>query len=179
MRFSKTKSFKFTLTQLLVVVAIIGLLSLFMLPAAAQQYQTGQPNFVTPDTNAAAFTLTSGQTQTFTAGGTNTLAKTIRQNQGLGLFLTVWQTNSIASTTTNYTVKFDTTGDGTTWTKGTGQYPIVWTVSLAGAGVSTNTFWTNLPPAVLNNIRKIQATSTGTTASNNIFGSLQYSQSVQ
>ena len=186
MKFTKNKKGGFTLVQLLLTIAILGLLAALTLPAQAQlatntagNYQTGQPNFYYNDTNATAFTLTNNQTQTFTAGSTNTYQKTLRQNQGLTLMLAVWQTNSVASTTTNYTVKFDVTSDGQTWTKGGGAYPITWTVSLAGQGVSTNVYWTNIPATTLSNLRKIQATQTSTTASNNIYGALLYSQSTQ
>ncbi len=182
MKFNKWKYF--TLAQLLLIVAIIGLLAAFMQPAQAQglvalNYPKGSPTFFTADTNAASFALTNNQTQTLTAGGTNTLIKTLRQGKGLSLFLTVWQTNSVASTTTNYTVGFDVFGNASTWTRGNGATPFTWTVPLAGAGASTNTFWTNLPPSVLDNISAIQATKTSTTASNNIFGQLNYSQSAQ
>jgi hypothetical protein len=178
---------RFTLDGLLLLVALFGLLAALALPASAQLstnsaagvYQTGQPNFANNDTNAA-YALTNNQTLIYTAGSTNTYIKTIRQNQGLGLFLAVWQTNSVASTTTNYTVRFDVTGDGTTWTSGTnGRWPITWTVSLAGLGASTNVFWTNLPATLVSNFRKIQMTSPTTTASNNIFGALLYSQATQ
>jgi len=186
MKFTTIKN-RFSLVQILLVCAIIGLLAALTLPARAQlnsavtapPYQTGQPNFFNLDTNSTSFALTNNQTQTFTAGGTNTYIKTIRQNQGLSLFLAVWQTNSVPSTTTNYSVAFDVTGDGATWTRGLGAHPFIWTVSLAGAGPSTNVFWTNLPPALLSNLRKMQATQTSTTASNSVFGALGYSQSTQ
>ena len=137
--------------------------------------QTGQPNFTKVDTNYAAFALTNNQTASYTPGGSNTTQITVRQNTGLTLMLAVWQTNSVASTTTNYTVMLDTTGDGKTWTMGAGGHPIAWTVSLAGAGASTNVYWTNIPASALNNVRKVQCTGVSTTASNNIFGSLLYS----
>ncbi len=182
----QNKKYGFTLLQLVLVVAIIGLLAALLIPAQAQLassttigFQTGQPNFFNLDTNSASFALTNNQTQTFTAGGNNTYKKTIRQKQGLSLFLAVWQTNSVASTTTNYTVKLDTTGDGSTWTKGNGAYPFTWTVSLTGAGASTNVFWTNIPATTLDNVRQVQCTSVGTTASNNVFGALGYSQGTQ
>ncbi len=184
MKFTKLKNF--SLVTLILVVAIIGLLAAMILPAEAQLstatgvYQTGQPNFAYNDTNYASFALTNNQTLTYTAGGTNTYIKTLRQNQGISLFLAVWQTNTVASTTTNYTVKFDVTGDGSTWTKGTnGQFPFTWTVPCVGLGVGTNVFWTNIPSTVFSNVRKIQATQVSTTASNNIYGALMYSQSTQ
>ncbi len=129
MKFNKWKYF--TLAQLLLIVAIIGLLAAFMQPAQAQglvalNYPKGSPTFFTADTNAASFALTNNQTQTLTAGGTNTLIKTLRQGKGLSLFLTVWQTNSVASTTTNYTVGFDVFGNASTWTRGNGATPFTW-----------------------------------------------------
>ena len=177
-------SFGFLMTGLLLIICIIGLLAAMILPATAQLAgtsitpQTGQPNFFYVDTNYPNFALTNNQTKTYTAGGTNTYIKTLRQNQGVGLFLAVWQTNSVASTTTNYTVKWDTTGDGSTWTAGNGATPFTWTVPVTG-GVGTNVYWTNLPASVVNNLRKVQATSVSTTASNNIYGALGYSQSTQ
>ena len=186
MKHTDNKKSGFALTELLLLCAIIGLLAAMLLPVQAQlapaaattTYQTGQPNFFNLDMNSASFALTNNQTQTFTAGGTNTFIKTIRQNQGVGLFLAVWQTNSVPSTTTNYTVKFDVTGDGSTWTMGTGARPITWTVPLTG-GVGTNVFWTNLPATTLSNVRRLQPTQTSTTASNNVFGALGYSQSTK
>jgi hypothetical protein len=162
------------------------LIGLFALPAAAQlnspigaPYQTGQPNYFNLDTNAASYFVTNNQTRTFTAGGTNTYIKTIRENQGLSLFLAVWQTNSVASTTTNYTVGLDVTGDNTTWTMSAGAQPLSWTVSLAGQGASTNVYWINWPITLIDNIRKIQVTRVSTTASNNVFAALGYSQGIQ
>ena len=122
-------------------------------------------------------------TMRISAGATNNsnYIKTIRQNQGLGLFLSVWSTNTIpTSTSTNYTVKLDATGDGLTWTSGNGGYPIAWTVQLAGnSGPFTNTFWTNIPATTLSNVRKVQVTYAGTTAGTNVFGSIGFSQSTQ
>jgi prepilin-type N-terminal cleavage/methylation domain-containing protein len=174
----------FTLLEILVVIAVLGLLAALMIPsvqADTSPYSLApqQPNFFVTDTNATSFALTNNQTKTFTAGGTNTTPITVRQDHGISLFLTVWQTNSVASTTTNYTVAFDLTGDAVTWTGGNGAYPISWTVSLASQGASTNTYWTNLSAAQLNNIRQMQATKASTTASNNIFGKLTYSYSGQ
>ena len=182
----KNKKYGFALLELMLCIAIIGLLAAMLLPASAQlspaaltpASQTGQPNFFYLDVNSASFALTNNQTQTFTAGSTNTYIKSLRQKQGLSLFLAVWQTNSVASTTTNYTVKFDLTGDGSTWTAGSGARPITWTVPLTG-GIGTNVFWTNFPDTLISNIRKMQATQTSTTASNPVYGALGYSQSTQ
>lgn len=180
---------KFDLTQTLLLCLTIGLLALSALPASAQLtnlagagYQTGQPNFAYNDVNWSQYALTNSQTITNTPGSTNTYIKTIRQNQGVGLFLAVWSTNAAipSSGTTNYTVKFDVTGDGYTWTKGNGAYPIVWTVPLAGnTGPFTNVFWTNIPASTLSNIRKMQATSASTTCGTTVNAALMYSQSTQ
>lgn len=174
---------------LLMLCLLIGLLVALALPAQAQltnlasaPYQTGQPNFAYNDTNYVNYALTNGQTITITPGTTgNNYIKTIRQNQGLSLFLAVWSTNTIpSSTSTNYTVKFDVTGDGYTWTKGNGGYPISWTVPLVGnTGPFTNVFWTNFPNTFLSNVRKMQATSVSTTCGTNVNGALMYSQSTQ
>jgi len=158
--------------------------SAFVFNAAAQltninypNYQTGQPNFFTADTNSAAYNLTNAQTQTFTPGSTSTLAKTIRQNQGVGLFLAVWGTNGASSASTNYTISFDVTGDGATWTQGSGARPITWTVYCVIPG--TNVFWTNIPATSVSNVRKMQATKTSTTCATNIQAAFGYSQSTQ
>jgi hypothetical protein len=142
-------------------------------------YQSGQPNFFYNDTNYASFVSLAGAGQSWTAGATNAYIKTIRQNQGLSLFLAVWSTNTAASTTTNYTVKFDVTGDGYTWTAGNGAQPFIWTVPLAGKTPGTNVFWTNIPASTLSNVRKMQATAVTATASNNVYAALGYSQSTQ
>jgi hypothetical protein len=180
---------KFDLTQMLLLCATIGLLALSALPAQAQLtnlaaagYQTGQPNFAYNDTNWVQFALTNSQTITNAPGGTNTYIKTIRQNQGVTLFLAVWSTNAAipSSTTTNYTVKFDVTADGFTWTKGNGGYPITWTVPLVGnTAAFTNVFWTNIPATTLSNIRKMQCTQASTTCGTNVNAALLYSQSTQ
>jgi len=179
----KIKSIATRLTLVLTlgtVVALAPTANAQLAPAVPSSYQTGQPNFSYNDTNYWAYALTNQQSQAFTPGTTNTYVKTLRQNQGLTLMLAVWQTNSIVSTTTNYTVKFDVSADGNTYTSGTnGRWPITWTVPLAGLGVSTNVFWTNIPATTLSNLRKIQCTGLSTTASNNIYGVLLYSQSTQ
>ena len=145
-------------------------------------YQSGQPNFFYNDTNYSAFVVSNGYSQSFTAGSTNTYIKTIRQNQGLSLFLAVWSTNGgLASnlSATNYTLKFDVTGDGSTWTRGSGAQPLTWSVNIPGPWPGTNVFWTNLPITTMSNVRKIQVTGVSTTASNVLSAALGYSQSTQ
>jgi hypothetical protein len=187
MKFTKNK-FGFTLVPWLLLLGIIALLAALFIPKAEAQFtvlsgtpQTGQPNFAYNDTNYASYYVTNGQTLSYTAGSTNTYQKTVRQNQGLSLMLMVWSTNNMpSSTSTNYTVRFDVTQDGVSWTRGSGAYPIVWTVPLVGnTGPFTNVYWTNMSSLVLSNIRKIQATQVGTTAATNLNAALQYSQSVQ
>lgn len=158
------------------VLLVLLIMAFLAMPAwAAVQ----QPNYFIQDTNAFnPLLLTNNQTVTFTPGGTTSRQHTIRQGKGLTLFLETVQTNSVASTTTNYITKFDISVDGTNFTTGVPAQPIVWTISFIG-GASTNRFFTNLPPTVASNFREIQCTSASTTASNNVTSKLWYSQDNQ
>jgi hypothetical protein len=169
MKFNKWENF--SMLQLLVVVAIIGLFAALTLPAMGQglttlTYPGGAPNFWVQDTNAFPITLTNAQSATL-AGA----KKTLRQGKGLSAFATCVSSNT---TVTTETIGFDVTYDGL---RGTTTQPIKWTFgppASAQGTLTTNTFWTNFPAAYLDNVRTIQAT----TATNNTAGALAGSNSV-
>jgi hypothetical protein len=175
---------------------VLGVSAFLGLTAEAQltninypNYQSGQPNFFYADTNYNFYALTNGFTTNsitpgLTGGATNTYIKTIRQNQGLSLFASLWMSNGIAQSgtgPTNYTFFFNVTGDGSTWTTGKGPpgYPLSWTISLIGMQNTTNTYWTNIPISTMSNVRKIQCTCVVNSSSNFIGAALGYSQSTQ
>lgn len=157
----------------MIVVAIIGLMAAFTLPALAQPYQTGSPNFYQDDTNAFTLTLTNGQ-GSLLAGKKLTL----RQEHGLSLFVTVISSNPLAG---NGKIGLDVTSDNTSYTT---TQPLAFTfpnanysngVAQAAGVLTTNVYWTNFPPAVLNNVRGVQATL----ATNTLVGGGPTTNSVQ
>jgi Tfp pilus assembly protein PilE len=169
----KNKS-KFTLAGLLLVCFIISLLALCALPAWSQPttltYANGAPNFVTPDTNAFPLTLAASAGTNYTANGTNSLDKTLRQDHGVSAFVTVISTNASATTVT---LGWDVTEDGTSYTT---TRPIQWAVPANFVG--TNTYWTNWSSLQVNNLRQMQLTlATNNSAYTVKLINFQYSQS--
>jgi Tfp pilus assembly protein PilE len=165
---------KFTLTGLLLVCLIISLLALCAMPAWSQptalNYANNAPNTVSLDTNAFPLTLAASVGTNYTANGTNSLDKTIRQDHGLSAFVTVISTNASATTVT---LGWDVTGDGMSYTT---TRPLQWTVPSNFVG--TNTYWTNWPNTTLNNLRQMQLTlATNNSAYTVKLVNLQYSQS--
>ncbi len=145
--------------------------------AQAQAYQLNpqQPNFYRVDTNAGIFplTLTNGGAANwvYTANGsisglnqpTNApYVLTLRQDKGLAVFVTVISSNSQGGLAT---IGFDVTPDRVTETT---TQPLKFAVptanysnnlALTSGILTTNTYWTNWPAAVLSNLRTIQATT--------------------
>jgi hypothetical protein len=114
-------------------------------------YPEGGPNAYVLDPAAFPLTLTNGQSVTFPADGTNSLAQSVRQDHGLSVFVTVASTNALSDSTI---LGFDTTPDGITFTT---THPLLLTVP--GNFVGTNTYWlTNWPSTQINNLRQIQLT---------------------
>jgi hypothetical protein len=148
----KFLNYKFCLAELLLVTAALALLAALTLPAMAQSspYNLApqQPNFYRQDTNAFPMTLTNSGAATFT---TNSLKLTVRQGTGVSLFATVVSTNSSSS---GVVLGFDTSPDGT---NATTTEPITWT--LPSNFIGTNTYWTNIDRAYLNNVRTFQMTT--------------------
>ncbi len=193
MKFNK---FKFSLVEWFVLAAILAILAAAIVPAFVVRADNTspyalapqQPNFFRVDTNASSYALQTNTTVLYPHGwtngfaaNTNVLNLTVRQNVGLSIFLIVWQTNSIssASTSTNYTVSWDTTPDNTNYTCGTGASPISLQCPMAGTGIGTNVVWTNIPAASLSNVRSIQPGKIVWTGSNNVFAQVIYSYSGQ
>lgn len=116
------------------------------------------PNNFTSDTIATPLTLTNGQSVTFTAGGTNSLAKTIRQDHGISVFVTVISTNTLSVGTL---LGWDITPDGIIFTA---NHPFQ--MFVPSNFIGTNTYWTNWPATTANNFRKIQLDQ----ATNSILG---------
>lgn len=149
--------------QTLVVIAIIGIFAAFFAAffAASAHADTFQPNYWVTDTNTTTLTVSNAQGKAVSG------AKfVIRQDKGLSEFVRVVSTNATA---TSVTIGHDVTYDGT---NGTTTHPIGFTVPANFVG--TNVYWTNYPPAYLNNIRTIAATS----ATNNTAGTIPGSNSV-
>lgn len=156
-------------------------------------FQTGAPNFWRDDTNACpapGLALTNSQLTTFTAGGTNSFKLTLRQDHGLGIFVTCISSNPTGGGT-GY-LGWDVASDGTKFTT---KQPFWFTFPVpasASAALVTNVYYTNIDRTVLNNARSLQLTaasnsliaasgSAGATVgnTNTIIVSLRYSYSVQ
>ena len=135
----RTRGFDFGLSELLLMVAIFGLLALMAMPAAAQT-NVFQPNFY----KSYTVTLTNGQT--LVVGRTN-FWDTIRQGSGESIWLKVQGTNTTAA---NVTSLWDVNPDGTTWT--TGQ-PFTFIQALNSTTAQVG--YTNLPATAVNNCRQI------------------------
>ena len=180
MKFENRKSIVSLAALLMAALAILALWEI--LPAQADTFSVYQPNFYRQDTNATPLTLTNGQAATFPAGGTNSYKQTVRQNVGLSVFVTVISSNSVGGTGK---LGFDLTPDGTVYTT---TQPLTFTFPTAAAvtgTLSTNTYWTNWPSTVLNNVRQIQLTTAtnalvgGGPATNSATINLRYSYSNQ
>ena len=146
------------------LLALLAVLALWKTPKAqADPYSVYQPNFYRQDTNATPLTLTNGQAKVFPANGTNSYEQTVRPNTGLSVFVTVVSSNSVGGTGK---LGWDVTPDGNSYTT---TQPLTFTFPTAAAvtgALSTNTYWTNWPATVLNNVRQIQLT----TATNALVG---------
>lgn len=161
---------KFTLRNLIELLCVIAMLVIiaallpWVMPKVARADATGttpyQPNFYRSDTNACPFVLTNGGALLFPGDATNSLEFTIRQNQGLGIFVTVVSTNSKS---VGVNLGWDLSYNGNI-TNGTTTQPFQWGVPANFVG--TNTYFTNIDRAFFNNFRTAQLT----TASNNITG---------
>ena len=147
MKFNKLK------IAVLTAVACLGVIGVAAVHADSTTltYPTGSPNFNTPDTLAIPLVLTNGAGAAFPANGTNSLEKAVRQDHGLSVFVTVVTTNASAA---GQTLGWDTTPDGALYTT---TQPLKWTLPANGAG--TNSYWTNWPATVLNNVRGLQLTT--------------------
>lgn len=116
MKFSKSC---FSLVEVMIVLAIIGLLAAFTLTAKAQY----QPNFYQN-------ILTNGTVQIATAAATNTSALSkpvyVRQGKGISFLPYCAGTNSATANTWYF---FDVTADGTNWST---TMPLQGSVALNG-----------------------------------------------
>ena len=121
-----------TLKTLLLATAVLSMAAIgLQAQPGPYSYAPQQPNFYRSDTNAFPLTLTSSVTYSnLTAGGTNSLKQTVRQDKGLSLFptITVYNTGgAITGGATNLTFAFTVTPDGTHYVT---PAPLIMTVPL-------------------------------------------------
>lgn len=177
-RFGTRLGGTWSIVELLVVIAIIGLLMALTLSARADNTQPyafapQQPNFYRLDSAAFPCVLTNGGSLVFPAGGTNSLKLPVRQDKGLSFFVRMGTTNP---STGSATLKWDLTPDGTNYTT---SQPLQWVIT-PGNSTTNGLWWTNIPPAVLNNVRAIQLTGFSNNFTNWWWGTnLWYSYSGQ
>jgi hypothetical protein len=180
----------FNKSVLMIALAMVGLLAALLVPQRAQgaDYSLApqEPNFYRLDTNACPITLVSGQSSTnYTAGSTNSLRLTVRQDKGLSVFPQFTCYNAGGAVTggaTNLTFAYTVTYDGVKWVTGTA--PLIQTVPNICAATTTNgqMGWTNWSAPVLSNVRQIQlvgVTNNGPWVGQIVVTGLAYSYSGQ